>query len=85
MAAPPQAATPDPGRTRRAPRHHRPRPALGLAAVCFVLASLLDSWERSAARRRAQQAERSARPGTAQQDAAAIAEQAVRETWQGPR
>ncbi|MBK3555681.1 hypothetical protein JHN55_03790 [Streptomyces sp. MBT56] len=60
-------------------------PALGLAAVCFVLASLLDSWERSAARRRAQQAERSARPGTAQQDAAAIAEQAVRETWQGPR
>ncbi|WP_406143257.1 hypothetical protein [Streptomyces anulatus] len=61
-------------------------PALGLAAACFVLAALLDSWDRGTARRhQAQHAERRARAGTAQQDAAAIAAQAIRENWQGPR
>ncbi|MFE3386341.1 hypothetical protein [Streptomyces anulatus] len=61
-------------------------PALGLAAACFVLAALLDSWDRSVVRRhQAQHAERRARAGTAQQDAAAIAAQAIRENWQDPR
>ncbi|MFJ2438436.1 hypothetical protein ACIOWM_35035 [Streptomyces anulatus] len=56
-------------------------PALGLAAVCFLLASLLDAWDH----RRRRHVERRARTGTAQQDAAAIAAQAIREDWKGPR
>lgn len=61
-------------------------PALGIATACFVLASLLDSWDRARNRRRrhAQAAERHARPPAAQQDAAALAKQAIREGWTGP-
>lgn len=61
-------------------------PALGIAAGCFVLASLLDSWDRARNRRRrhAQAAERRARPTAAQQDAATLAEQAIREGWTAP-
>ncbi|MGW1440309.1 hypothetical protein ACWD7M_34315 [Streptomyces griseus] len=56
-------------------------PALGLAAACFILASLLDAWDRH----RARHIERQARPGTADQDAAALAAQAIHENWTGPR
>ncbi|MFJ6810625.1 hypothetical protein ACIQRK_32255 [Streptomyces anulatus] len=56
-------------------------PVLGLAAVCFLLASLLDAWDH----RRRRHIERRTRPGTAEQDAAAIAAQAIRENWKDPR
>lgn len=60
-----------------------------LLASTGVLAALLASWGRSDRRRAARAAEIAARPhsnrvGTAEQDAAAIAHQAIREGWTEP-
>ncbi|MFH9215445.1 hypothetical protein [Streptomyces globisporus] len=55
-----------------------------LLAASLTLMALLSSAGRAERRRAARRAEQRARAGTAEQDAAALAEAAVREGWTDP-
>lgn len=55
-----------------------------LLATSLILMALLSSAGRTERRRAARAAEHRARAGTAEQDAAALAEAAIREGWNSP-
>ena len=57
---------------------------LALCAAVVVLALVIEGWSRHARRSAARAALLHARAGTPEQDAAAIAAQAIREGWTNP-